>query len=105
MSRRPEKCLSRRKRRCMTEVVNLTFHGIGDPSRPLDAGEAQVWVTRQRFEEMVDVIADRQDVHVTFDDGNVSDLEIGLPVLAKRGIHAEFYILAGRFETPGFLSR
>ena len=44
---------------------------------------------------MLDAAVGRPDVVVTFDDGNVSDLEIGLPRLQERGLKARFYVRAG----------
>jgi peptidoglycan/xylan/chitin deacetylase (PgdA/CDA1 family) len=49
-------------------------------------------------------VADRPDVVITFDDGNRSDLEIGVPALRARGLSATFFVVAGRLGTPGFLS-
>lgn len=85
------------------QIINLTFHGIGDPPRPLDPGEASVWIGQDRYEAVLDSVADRDDVHITFDDGNASDLEIGLPALQRRGLTATFFVVAGRLGTPGFL--
>jgi len=83
--------------------INLTFHGVGDPPRRLEPGEAGVWVGRRAFAAVLDAAAGRDDVHVTFDDGNASDLEHALPALAERGLRATFFVVAGRLGTPGFL--
>jgi peptidoglycan/xylan/chitin deacetylase (PgdA/CDA1 family) len=85
--------------------VNLTFHGIGEVQRPLDPGEADVWVSRRRFLSVLDTIAGRDDVRITFDDGNASDVAIALPALRSRGLRATFFVVAGRLDTPGFLRR
>jgi peptidoglycan/xylan/chitin deacetylase (PgdA/CDA1 family) len=84
--------------------VNLTFHGIGEPKRRLDPGEAQFWLGRRQFESTLDAVAGRGDVQITFDDGNHSDLEYALPALRKRGLRATFFVLAARLGAPGFLS-
>lgn len=85
--------------------INLTFHGIGpSAARALDAGEGDVWVSRERFLAVLDAVADRPDVHITFDDGNASDLEHGLPALRERGLSGTFFVVAGRLGTPEFLS-
>lgn len=76
-------------------VVNLTVHGIGPPGRELDPGEDVTWVSVEQFEQVLDEIAGRPEVRLTFDDGNASDLEIGLPRLLERGLTAEFFVLAG----------
>lgn len=86
-------------------VVNITVHGIGPPSRALDPGEDQTWVSVAQFELMLDAIAGRPDVHLTFDDGNLSDVELALPRLAERGMTAEFFVLAGKMGDRGRLDR
>ncbi|HEX3803727.1 MAG TPA: polysaccharide deacetylase family protein [Solirubrobacteraceae bacterium] len=81
----------------------LTFHGVGQPSRALDAGEADVWVDRARFLSILDWAAARKSVEITFDDGNASDLEQALPALRERGLRATFFVVAGRLGRPGFV--
>lgn len=83
--------------------INLTFHGVGEPDRDLERGEENVWVTRETLAAILDSVADRTDVHVTFDDGNASDLEHALPALRERGLRATFFVVAGRIGQPGFL--
>ena len=83
--------------------INLTFHGIGETDRTLDPGEADVWVSRQRFVSVLDSVAGRSDVRITFDDGNASDVEHALPALRRRGLRATFFVVAGRLGTPGFV--
>jgi peptidoglycan/xylan/chitin deacetylase (PgdA/CDA1 family) len=84
-------------------AVNLTFHGVGTPVRPFDPGEAEVWVDRQRFLSVLDSVAGRDDVRITFDDGNASDVELALPALQERGLRGTFFVVAGRVGSPGFL--
>ena len=86
-------------------LINLTFHGIGTPARSLHDGEDSVWISVERFERVLDLVAGRADVRITFDDGNRSDLELALPALRARGLTATFFVLAGRLDTPGFLAR
>jgi peptidoglycan/xylan/chitin deacetylase (PgdA/CDA1 family) len=81
----------------------LTFHGIGATNRRLDPGEADVWVSHRQFLVLLDRVAGREDVQITFDDGNASDLEPGLPALSARGLRATFFIVAGRLGATGFL--
>ena len=85
-------------------VVNLCFHGIGTPERPLEPGEAQYWIDERTYLDILDVVSDRLDVRLSFDDGNASDVAIGLPGLLERGLNAEFYVLAGRIGEPGSLT-
>lgn len=90
-------------------VVNLTVHGIGTPVRPLEPGEDRTWVSTAQFEQALDEVvaarADGVEVRITFDDGNSSDLEIGLPRLLERGLTAEFFLLAGHLDEPGRVDR
>jgi peptidoglycan/xylan/chitin deacetylase (PgdA/CDA1 family) len=85
-------------------MINLTFHGLGDPPRPLDDGEAAVWVDTPRFEALLDAVAGRDDVRITFDDGNTSDLAVGLPALRERNLTATFFVVAGRLGEDHFLT-
>ena len=84
-------------------AVNVNVHGIGVPARPLDEGEDEVWISVEQFEGLLDAAVGRPDVTVTFDDGNLSDLEIGLPRLLERGLKARFYPCAGLLGEPGRL--
>ncbi len=84
-------------------IINLTFHGVGPCDRALVPGERDVWVSRERFLGVLDAVAERRDVVITFDDGNVSDVEIALPALRDRGLTATFFVVAGRIGIPGFL--
>lgn len=84
-------------------AINLTFHGIGRPERPLGRGEGDVWVSEARFLSLLDVAASRDDVRITFDDGNASDIEIALPALRERELSATFFVVADRLGEPGFI--
>ena len=76
-------------------VVNITVHGVGRGVREPDPGEDQTWVSIAQFERVLDAVAERPDVRITFDDGNSSDVEVALPRLVERGLTAEFFLLAG----------
>lgn len=87
----------------------LNFHGIGEPGRALETGEGDYWLTVSEFESYLGLVADlnasgRARIGLTFDDGNISDLEIALPRLLDRHMHARFFVLAGRLSDPQFLS-
>ncbi len=84
--------------------VNITFHGVGQPPRPLDPGEDAVWLSSEHFEAVLDEVADRPDVLISFDDGNASDFHVALPALRRRDLRATFFVVAGRIGTDGFLS-
>lgn len=85
-------------------VVNLTFHGVGAAPPHVDEGEKEVWVTLDFFRGVLDLVKDHAHVRITFDDGNASDYEVGLPELVERGLSADFFVCAGRIDQPGYLS-
>jgi peptidoglycan/xylan/chitin deacetylase (PgdA/CDA1 family) len=86
------------------DVLNICFHGIGTPRRELEPGEDAYWVPSDRFLAILDEIATWPSARISFDDGNCSDTEIGLPALAQRGLTARFFVLAGRLGSPGSLT-
>lgn len=82
----------------------LTFHGIGAVQRPLDPGEDEVWLRSEEFAPVLDAAAPHSDcVRLTFDDGNASDVEVALPELRARGMHATFFVVAGKLGENGYL--
>jgi peptidoglycan/xylan/chitin deacetylase (PgdA/CDA1 family) len=85
-------------------VVVLNFHGVGTARRPLDDGEEDVCLERQQFLAILDAVSGRSDVHLTFDDGNSSDVNDALPALLRRGLRAHFFVCAGRLGRAGFLT-
>lgn len=87
------------------EVVNLCFHGIGAPERALEPDEDQYWIEMAQFEELVAAIKRHPEMRITFDDGNASDVTCALPVLAAENLHASFFVVAGRLDQPGSISR
>jgi peptidoglycan/xylan/chitin deacetylase (PgdA/CDA1 family) len=87
----------------LSSMLVLNFHLIGRTKRALDAGEDEVAVSREQFVEILDVVSGRDDVRLTFDDGNTSDVEEALPELIRRGLRAEFFICPSRFGTAGFV--
>ena len=86
-------------------VVIVNVHGVGAPTRPLDPGEDVAWVSVAQLEMVLDAAIGRPDIRLTFDDGNVSDVEIALPRLIDRGLTAEFFIAAGLLGDPGRLDK
>lgn len=85
-------------------TLNLTFHGIGEPPAGTDDAEREVWVSRDSFLAVLDLVRDREQVSITFDDGNLSDVKVALPALVERGMTAQFFIAAGRLESADYLS-
>ncbi|MEU0315216.1 polysaccharide deacetylase family protein [Nocardioides sp. NPDC006273] len=86
-------------------VTNICFHGIGEPGRALEPGEDRYWISRDAYEDILDAVVGRPEVRISFDDGNRSDVEIGLPGLLERDLSATFFVLAGRLELSGSLDR
>jgi peptidoglycan/xylan/chitin deacetylase (PgdA/CDA1 family) len=84
-------------------VRGLNFHGIGGPQRVLEPGESRYWITVDTFYDVLDLVAARPDVRISFDDGNASDIDIGLEALLERGLVASFFVVAGRIGAPGSL--
>jgi peptidoglycan/xylan/chitin deacetylase (PgdA/CDA1 family) len=75
------------------------------PGRKLDDDEHAIWITVEQFEGVLDTAVGRPNVSITFDDSNLSDLEIALPRLQERGLKARFFVLAGLMGEAGRLSR
>jgi peptidoglycan/xylan/chitin deacetylase (PgdA/CDA1 family) len=93
--------LSRRDAVRQRSVLNILVHGIGSAGRELDPGEEQVWVSTEQFERLLDAVAKRPDVRISFDDGNSSDVDVALPRLVERDLTAEFFLLAGSLGERG----
>lgn len=85
-------------------MINLCFHGIGTPPASVPSEEAAYWITADTFRTVLDEVAERPDVHLSFDDGNTSDVDVALPELVERGLTAEFFVIAGRLGHTGSLS-
>lgn len=89
----------------MNHVINVCFHGIGTPGPTIGPDEARYWITRETFLRLLDEVATWSTVALSFDDGNASDVDVALPALLDRGLDAQFFVLAGRLDTPGSLGR
>ena len=85
-------------------VHNLLLHGIDVPDRQLRVGERQFWLEQEHFESILDFLVNRDDVVITLDDGNSSDLSIALPAFLQRGLKAMFFISVALLNKPGYLS-
>ena len=87
--------------------VIINFHGLGAPTRPIEADEVPYWVAPDLLAEtlrMAERFKDRVETWLTFDDGNASDLTIAAEILARHRRTARFFMLAGRLGQPGALS-
>ncbi|GAA3579201.1 polysaccharide deacetylase family protein [Microlunatus spumicola] len=85
-------------------MINICFHGIGTPQRELEPGEAGYWISEDLFDTVLEEVSGRDDVRLSFDDSNVSDVEIGLEGLLRHDLSATFFVIAGRLDQPGSLS-
>jgi peptidoglycan/xylan/chitin deacetylase (PgdA/CDA1 family) len=88
--------------------VIINFHGLGPLPAHVDAGEANVWCADPGlYADLLDETREAAreqgiDYLITFDDGNLSDLEIGLKPLTDRGMTATFFPCAGRLGQNGY---
>jgi peptidoglycan/xylan/chitin deacetylase (PgdA/CDA1 family) len=82
----------------------LNFHGIGEAARPYEPDEERCWLSREEFTAVLDLAAETRVFELTFDDGNLSDIEIALPLLEERKLHASFFISTARLHTPQFVT-
>lgn len=85
--------------------IYLTFHGLGTPGEHVPDSDRPYWVPLDRYHAILDVIANATNkVGLTFDDGNRSDIELGLPALQQHGLTAIFFVVSERIGTPSYLS-
>lgn len=87
----------------------LNFHGIGDPWEGVPSEEVPYWCPAGMWPHIADALAEvqRMDgarIGITFDDGNLSDIEEALPVLLDRGLEATFFVCAARIGRPNYLA-
>lgn len=83
-------------------IVTICFHGIGRPSRSLEPGEERFWIEPNQYREILSAIeAHPQTPDLTFDDGNASDVEFGLPGLIEHRAKAQFFIITDRIGEQG----
>ncbi len=87
------------------QIVNVCFHGIGTPDRELEPGEDKYWISTELFHQILDEVKTWPSVRISFDDGNASDAEIGLPGLVERNLTGDFFVVAERLDQRGSLSR
>ena len=86
-------------------MINICFHGVGTPQRELEPGEDRYWVGTGQFHQILDELSTWPEVRISFDDGNASDVTDALPALLERELTADFFVVAGRLDTPGSLDR
>lgn len=86
----------------------LNFHGLGAIPSHVQIDERPYWIPVTKFEQILDEVARRwgegQDIEITFDDGNQTDLAIATPLLRDRELTAAFFVLTGRLDQEGYLA-
>lgn len=87
-------------------VVNL--HGIGEPSEDVTPFERRYWCARSTWPRLADALSEIAEngkvaLEITFDDGYLSDYELGLPALQERNLTATFFVSAGNVGRHGFM--
>jgi peptidoglycan/xylan/chitin deacetylase (PgdA/CDA1 family) len=88
----------------MASMPILNFHGIGVPHAQIGAEERRYWISAELFSQIIKLTSQsRKPCAYTFDDGNLSDLEIAMPELVAAGITAAFFVLTGRIGRPNYL--
>jgi len=92
----------------LANELYITFHGIGEPVVSIENNEARYFVSQKVYKEIISLLPEIESsagvkIHVTFDDGNISDLRQGLPPLVDAGRPATFFVLAGRIGERGYL--
>ena len=85
-------------------MINICFHGIGSPQRSLERDEDRYWISKDLYSRILMEVAERRDVAISFDDGNISDIEVGLEGLLQHKLTATFFVLAGRLGHGGSLA-
>ncbi|MBW8823333.1 MAG: polysaccharide deacetylase family protein [Xanthomonadales bacterium] len=88
--------------------MHLMYHGIHDDASAAGHFDPVYSVTRARFAHQLDWIGAQEQpgrFHVTFDDGDISNVIAALPRLLERGLRATFFITGGFIDRPGMLRR
>lgn len=86
------------------QIFILNFHGLGTPRQGLSPGERDCWISLKFFGEILDLIRNRKDVQITFDDSNETDHSLALPLLRAGNVVARFFVVAGRIGQGGYLT-
>ena len=94
----------------MNGKLVLSFHGIGKPHVGVTKAEDSYWLTAEKFIQWIqtsDSVAKEFALSVipTFDDGNISDLEIAAPALAKYNMQGLFFPCVGRAGQRHYLDK
>jgi peptidoglycan/xylan/chitin deacetylase (PgdA/CDA1 family) len=82
----------------------LNFHGLGEPLGSQSPSEGPYWTDPHLFRSILEIVRERRDVLITFDDSYESDYSIALPLLKASRMNARFFVVANRVGRTGFLS-
>jgi peptidoglycan/xylan/chitin deacetylase (PgdA/CDA1 family) len=85
-------------------VFILNFHGLGEPLGAQSLDDELYWTDPDFFAAILQIVRDRRDVLITFDDSYESDYSIALPLLKASKMNARFFVVAKRVGQTGFLS-
>lgn len=86
------------------KVFILNFHGLGEPAHSQRRSDELYWTDPRFFAAILELVRERRDVLVTFDDSYESDYSIALPLLKASKMSARFFVVANRVGQTGFLS-
>jgi peptidoglycan/xylan/chitin deacetylase (PgdA/CDA1 family) len=91
------------------QELYLTFHGLGTPPPRIDDEERPYWLSPERFSSILRLAqkyeTERRRIHITFDDGNQSDVTVAMPILGNFRRQASFFLLSDFLGRPGFVDR
>ncbi len=85
-------------------VFILNFHGLGDPLGSQSRSDDDYWTDPHLFAAILQLVQNRPDVLITFDDSYESDYTVALPLLEASKMTARFFVVANRVGQTGFLS-
>ncbi len=85
-------------------VFILNFHGLGEPLGSQSRSDEDYWTDPHLFAAILQLVQNRPDVLITFDDSYESDYTVALPLLEASKMTARFFVVANRVGQTGFLS-
>ena len=89
------------------QEIYLNFHVLGTPPPHVNNIERPYWLEPERFAAILRRVQYHEQndkrILITIDDGNKSDVDIALPILAGFKRHASFFPCSSRMSKPGFV--
>jgi peptidoglycan/xylan/chitin deacetylase (PgdA/CDA1 family) len=87
----------------------VIFHGIGEPPAHIPVEERPYWTSLHTFRSFIRnakyaAYAENLQLVPTFDDGNLSDIEIAASVLIDNNLPGLFFPCTGRIGRKGYLT-